>query len=253
MKVRNTGTRRRHQRSARGAAIIGGVSMLILISLLGMGMIQLLLYWATLSNDLQQLTSIGTEAARQVVNAKCNYGMEMQDGLWDKAGAEDAATDAVEEQVGMLGYKLQGRINFTYRRGVIHRHSTSDNPNANDIPVVEAIAEFDVTPSGSAPINKRIFGLVPQHISTVSSDSEEAIRRHGMATIVFQDPDNPANRRGIRVPIYNYTRLNGMASRPNMFKGGKSVGRFPSANLTIWAKNSPSFARDKSRRKDNPV
>jgi hypothetical protein len=237
--------RERHQRNHRsnsGQAILGGTAMLILISILGGGMLMLLFYLAVMSNDYQQLTSIANEAARQVANSRFTYGMERPE--FKETEAEAAALQAINNELEVLGYKIKGTPDFTYKYTTIARNGVG-----NDIPAMIVEVGFDVSATNPGSFAKVLF--TPPHVSGQSSDNENAIRRHAMALILFVDPKNPAIQRGIRVPIYNYTRLASVAARPNMMRAGRSVGAFPTALLRIVVPHNGFFQRDKSRRVGN--
>lgn len=219
---------------------------MVMISILGTGMVMLLANMAVLSSDYQQLESIASEAARQLASSRYAFGMARPE--WVREDAEKVVKQCIDSELKVIGYEKNQEPEFEYRMTTIHRNGIN-----NDIPAMYVECKLSVKPTPSLTSLKGLFFLCPHTVAGVSTDSENAIRRHAMALIIFVDPEHPDQQRGIRVPIYNYTRINNMASRPNMMKAGSSVGYFPNGTLRIMAKNGGWFKRDKSRRIWNKV
>lgn len=231
-------------RSNRGAAIIGGTAMLILLSALGIGMLLLVGNMATLANDYHQLQGLASETARQVAASRWSFGMERAE--WKRSTAERIAAETLRAELAVIGYQLSGTPSFEYKLGTIPRRGTG-----NDIPAMFVECRMSVRPTMSLNSAKSFLFLCPSEVKGISVDSEQAVRRHAMALLLFIDPENPRIQRGIRVPIYNYTRLHYMSSRPNMIKAGRSVGYFPTGEFALNAPNQGFFQRDKTRRVGN--
>lgn len=244
MKLHEQRGRQGRLRTSTGQAMAGGAAMMVMISILGAGMMMLLANLAILSNDYNQLQGIASEAARQVASSRLCFGMERPE--WRRGKAEGIAIQALTAELDVLGYKLNGNPEFSYRMATIHRNGTG-----NDIPTMIVECNMSISPTPSLSSAKGLFFLCPPRVSGISSDSENAVRRHAMALVMFIDPTNPNIKRGIRVPVYNYTRINNMSSRPNMIKGGRSVGHFPNGTLRVWAPVQGWFKRDKTRRVGN--
>lgn len=200
-------------RPARGAAIVGGVALMTVISALGAGLIFILANMSALSSEHQQLQSIGQEAARQIAASKYWLGMERPEYV--ASDEEFKAKQSVNAELSALGLPPCRGWKVSYNRAFVR-----------DIETSVVCVDFDVLgikiATGSA-----VPEFVSLHVSAVSSDSEHASRRHGSALMLFVDEDG--TQRGIRVPIYNSSNGNNESVDSDLIKAGPSVGNFPNA------------------------
>ena len=229
MKMKQLKQGKRHLRKANGAALIGGTAMMTMITLIVVGMLLLILNTGVLGNNNSRLQSIASDAARQISSKRWWLGMERKEWVSDESfrkQAKEEAELAVTAALAELGMPAPSNFEVKYQKGTVR-----------SVPITLVEVSFDVS-------NVRICSagflpaLIPMHVSAVSSDSEQAIEKHGMALLLFVDPANPGVKRGIRVPIYNATNGHSQSMDPGLIRAGVSTGNYVEAYLRLNCRNS---------------
>ncbi len=224
----------RKQRKASGSALIGGIAMMTMLTLLVVGMLLLVVNTGVLGNSNNRLQSIASDAARQIGSKRWWLGMERKEWVSDQsfqAQAKEEAELAVTAALAELGLPPPSNFKVAYKAGTVR-----------SVPITIVEVSFDVSRVGICSAGV-LPNVIPMHVSAVSSDSEHAIDKQGMALLLFVDPANPGVKRGIRVPIYNATNGNAQSMDPELVRAGVSTGNVVEAYLRLNCVHSASIGR----------